>query len=221
MTHSLHRQGDHSSLSRDFVVFAISAQGVNSTGSASKFRQFAAIVQKYHPVNLGDMRTGNMLALDVATIAENTQDNSIFHAVFTDPEVVGQVLAELRAADLGLSIVVSGLFDAVNQCCRAAGLSEHTVEHSLGILGRTERLPAREVQEISTMCGHGMVAFSLIEHLAGEVARGAVTMESACKTLARQCHCGIFNPVRAAELLTTYIAGNETKSQTARGGSRI
>jgi len=206
MTHSLHRQGTREGLRRDFVVFAIAAQGVNAAGTAPRFREFARIVEPYGPVNLGDMRTGNMFAGDTADIVAGTQDNSIFHAVFTDAATVAQVLADLRRADLGLSIVVSGLFDEIARCCQKAGIKEHTVEHSLGIMGRTDRLPAREVQEISTMCGHGMVSFRLVEHLADGVRRGSVGLKEACRRLARQCHCGIFNPARAEDILSAYIA---------------
>ena len=204
MTHSLHRQGDPADLARDFVVFAIAAQGITSAGSASKFREFACVVKKYDPVNWGDMRTGNIFAVEAGIITDSTQDNSIFHAVFTDADTVASVLRDLAEADLGLSIVVSGLFDTISTCCEKAGLSEHTVEYSLGIWGRTDLLPDPAVQKLSTMCGHGMVSFNLIEHCAREIAAGRLTAEKAAGVLSRQCHCGIFNPVRAVDLLESH-----------------
>ncbi len=204
MTHTLHRQGDRPGLSEDFVVFAISAQGINSKGSAAQFAEFSRLVQQHNPVNIGDMRTGNKFAVDLETIAASTQDNSIFHAVFTDPSDVAAVLSDLARADLGLSIVVSGLFDQIGKCCRDAGLDEHTVEYSLGVWGRTDRLPHPAVQEIATMCGHGMVSFHLIDHCAKEIQQRKMPSEEAARVLARQCHCGIFNPVRAAQILEAY-----------------
>ncbi|MDK2784470.1 MAG: hypothetical protein PWQ41_1108, partial [Bacillota bacterium] len=51
------------------------------------------------------------------------------------------------------------------------------------------------------MCGHGMVAFSLVEHLVEEVKAGRITVEQAARELAKQCVCGVFNPVRAAEII--------------------
>ncbi|MFZ7101562.1 MAG: hypothetical protein ACOWWO_02755 [Peptococcaceae bacterium] len=201
MTHTLHRRGNYESLTGDYVVFAISAQTVNAKGSAPKFKEFADIVLKYDPVNFGDMKTGNAFSVGTDQVQGNYQDNSIVHAVFTAEETVVKVLDELRKVDLGLSIVVSGLVEHTAGCCSKAGIAAHTVEHSLGVHGRLEYLPAEEVLEINTMCGHGMVAFSLIEHLAGQVARGIITAEKAAEKLARQCHCGVFNPTRAARIL--------------------
>ncbi len=201
MTHSLHRHGTLENLEGDYVVFAIAAQTVNAKGKAPVFGEFYKIVNKYDPVFSGDMKTGNVLAVGIEAIANGHQDNSIVHAVYTDPEIVAQVLEELKEADLGLSIVVSGLLDHVDECCSKAGIKRHTIEHSLGIHGNTARLPKDEVLEISTMCGHGMVAFNLITHLADEIKAGRRTPEDAANELAAQCHCGIVNPVRAANLL--------------------
>jgi len=77
----------------------------------------------------------------------------------------------------------------------------HTVEHSLGVWGKRELLPKKEVLEVSTMCGHGMVAFGLIEEAVADVKAGRSSPEKAARRLAEPCVCGIFNPVRAAELL--------------------
>ena len=77
----------------------------------------------------------------------------------------------------------------------------HTVEHSLGVWGKTDLLPDEEVLQISTMCGHGMVSFGLIEKAVADVKAGRSTPEQAARELAAPCVCGIFNPTRAAELL--------------------
>jgi hypothetical protein len=210
MTHSLHRQGKASDLVDDYVVFAISAQGINAKGSAPLFRRFIEIVKGHNPANLGDMRTGNRFSTAAETISQGTQDNSIVHAVFTDPATVAAVLAELKREDLGLSIVVSGLFQHVAECCRSAGLERHTIEHSLGVWGRTDRLPPRPVVEVSTMCGHGMVGFPLIEDQVRRIRQGELTPRQAAETLAGRCHCGIFNPVRAERLLAAMAAVQPT-----------
>jgi S-adenosylmethionine/arginine decarboxylase-like enzyme len=201
MTHTLHRSGDPESLAHDYVIFAIAAQGINSQGAAPKFRRFAEIVLKYNPVNFGDMKTGNMFSVDKEKILESFKENSIVHAVFTDKDTLLECLKEVKEADIGLSIVVSGLVHEVGTLCKAAGTAAHTVEHSLGIHGATEKLPPQAVLDISTMCGHGMVAFSLVEHLVEEVKAGRITVEQAARELAKQCVCGVFNPVRAAEII--------------------
>lgn len=201
MTHTLHRKGTSENLKNDYVVFAITAQTVNAKGSAPKFAKFGEIVLKYNPVSFGDMKTGNQFSVGMDEIKKGYRDNSIVHAVFTDPEIVAKVLKELAEADLGISIVVSGLLEGTKECCSKAGIKPHTVEHSLGIHGRTEKLPAEEVLQLSTMCGHGMVAFSLIEFLADKVKQGKMSAEKAAERMAKQCHCGVFNPVRGAEIL--------------------
>jgi len=201
MTHTLHRRGTQDDLNDDYVVFAIAAQTVNAKGSSPKFKDFAEIVLKYNPVSFGDMKTGNKFNISIDKIHSEYRDNSIVHAVFKDEEIVAKVLKELKESDLGPSIVVSGLVQQTAECCQKAGIKPHTVEHSLGIHGKMELLPEEGVLEISTMCGHGMVAFSLVEDLAQRVNNGKMTAGDAANELARMCHCGVFNPDRAARII--------------------
>lgn len=201
MTHSLHRQGTPDNLKNDFVVFAIAAQGYNAEGAEPKFRRFAEIVLRHNPVSFGDMRTGNFFSTPLEKILSSLRGNSIVHAVFNDEETVTAVLKELREADLGISVVVSGLFGPVHEACRRVGLEIHTIEHSLGVWGKTEKLPDPAILQLTTMCGHGMIAFSLVEHLLAEIEAGRRSVEEAARELAAQCQCGIFNPVRAKGIL--------------------
>lgn len=203
MTHSLHRQGTPENLQNDYVVFAMSAKGYNEVGSAAKMREFLRIVGRHGPVNIGDMKTGNWFQIEPEKIETNVQNTSIVHAVFTDIEPVAAVLKELQEADLGLSVVVSGLLGLVRETCRRLDMkpAPHTVEHSLGVWGKVELLPEEDILEISTMCGHGMVSFGLIEEAVADVKAGRSTPEEAARSLAEPCVCGIFNPLRAAELL--------------------
>lgn len=202
MSHTLHRLGTRENLRQDFVVFAMSAKGINEKGSAPKLRRFLEMALAYDPVNYGDMKTGNKFTHSLEEILEGIQDVSIVHAVFTDEEPVARLLADLEREDLGVSVVVSGLFDRVGECARKAGLRQHTLEYSLGIWGRTDLLPDKDILQVTTMCGHGMVSARLVRRLVSEVRRGKTTPEEAAQTLARQCVCGVFNPVRAARLLS-------------------
>jgi hypothetical protein len=79
------------------------------------------------------------------------------------------------------------------------------------VFGRRERLPSDQVLEISTMCGHGMVAFGLINKITDYIHLGILTPEQGAAYLARPCTCGAFNPSRATELLE--------KAQTKGGDS--
>jgi hypothetical protein len=201
MTHTLHRRGSAESLADDFVVFAIAAQGFNAEGAAKKFEKFFEIVKKYNPNNFGDMRTGNSLVAGEDVIRKSFKDNSIVHAVFNDEDTVTKVLKELKDADLGLSIVVSGLVHKTDECCKKVGLEMHTVEKSLGIIGNTPRLPDESVLEVTTMCGHGMIAFNLVKKLADDVKKGRTSPDKAAKEIAKQCVCGVVNIPRVERLI--------------------
>ncbi len=207
MSHTLHRYGiNEADLKDDFIVFAIAAQTVNAKGINPQFHDFEKIVMKYNPVNYGDMRTGNMFNVGMEKVGEKYYDNSIVHAVFTDEDTVAKVLKDLADANLDLSIVVSGLTEHTAECCHKAGIAPHTVEHSMGIWGKTERLPSEDVLRVSTMCGHGMLSFNLIKDLSAKVAKGTMTSKQAAEKLAGLCHCGVFNPVRAARVIDKIAA---------------
>lgn len=206
MTHTLHRRGTPENLANDYVVFAMSAKGINEKDSATKMRQFMQIAQRYNPVNLGDMKTGNTYSVGTEKVMADIKDTSIVHAVFTDLETVAKVVQEVKDANLGMSVIISGLFDSAKECCQKTGLALHTIEHSLDIWGKTEKLDPGDVLEVTTMCGHGMVAANLVVSMAEDIKAGRLSPEEAAKELAKQCCCGIFNPVRAAELLGAMAA---------------
>ena len=102
---------------------------------------------------------------------------------------------------MGISVVVSGLFDVVGECCHKAGLHPHTVNMSLGIYGKKEKLVPDPEREVTTMCGHGMVTGDLVMNMVDRIRKGRITPEAASKELAALCVCGIFNTKRSAELL--------------------
>jgi hypothetical protein len=201
MTHTLHRRGTRESLGSDYVVFTMSAKGFNEAGSAAKMRGFLRILLKHEPVNYGDMVTGNRYVKSPEEIFGNIQDTSIIHGVFTDPRIVSEILGELKEADLGISVVVTGVHEETERCCRESVLAKHTIEHSLGIFGRTKKLPREEILQLTTMCGHGMVPANLVEKTVAQIKRGKKTFREGALELTRPCHCGIYNPVRAEQLL--------------------
>jgi hypothetical protein len=201
MTHTLHRQGSKDSLDKDYIFLCMAAKGFNEDGADEKMREFLRIMMRHNPVNAGDMRSGNMINSNMDDILSNVSSTSIVHGVFTDSDTATKVLQELKDADLGMSVVVSGPFDSVDCICKAAGLSPHSLDFSGGIWGNTKKLPSKEVQEVTTMCGHGMVASNLVKSLVDDLKAGQITADEAGKELAKQCACGIFNPARAAELL--------------------
>lgn len=217
MTHTLHRLGSRKSLERDYVILAMTAKGLNREGAAPKLRKILSIFARYHPVNMGNVMGGCSLCKSKDTppieTIKKASDESVVHAVYTDKETVKKVLKELKEADLGMSIVVSGIFDEVFGLCKDVSIrGPFTVNLSLGIMGKTERLPHEEILEIITMCGHAMVSKHLTRDQIEKVKKGKITVEQAAKELAKQCVCGIFNPTRAAELLNRYLR-REDKSE--------
>ncbi|HIW16519.1 MAG TPA: hypothetical protein H9689_03565, partial [Firmicutes bacterium] len=165
MSHTLHRRGTPDSLSRDYVVFAMSAKGINADNSKNALKEFLDIVTQYNWVNMGDMKTGGYYLVGKDAIMEGVQDTSIVHGVFTSKEDVKKAVKALREADLGVSVTISGILTEVRDGIGAEGLKPHTVEVSMGIKGRTDRLPEDDLLQITTMCGHGMVSQTLVRKM--------------------------------------------------------
>jgi len=210
MTNTLHRQGTRESLKRDYVIFAHTAKGITREGSAPKLQEFMRICLKYHPGNMGENKQGNMLQedIDIQRLIGNLGDGAVASAVFTDLDTLQKVIEELIRADLGISINISGLLDEVQACCRKAGLTRHSAEHSLGFWGARDRLPEREILQFNTLCGHGMVSFNLIRKMIEYVKLRRLTPNKAARIMAKCCECGAFNPLHAELLLEQIKTGD-------------
>jgi len=202
MTHSLHRRGERESLENDFVVLGCPATGVNKKGSAPKTRKFLSICYENGPVNLGDMKTGNVFNTTMDDILNHVTDGTIVQCTFDNRERVVALLKQLKDDKPGISVIVSGLTDVVQQCMDEAGLGRiHSLEYSMGTWGKTEKLPDYEVLELTTMCGHAMISANLVDKLVRDIKRGRKTVEEAVLQMTRCCTCGNFNLTRAAQLL--------------------
>ena len=203
MTHTLHRTGSPESLSRDYVLLFMPSKDINHVGSGPKLRRMLEICLENGAIRIGDCRLGNEYYQGgVDKLLAHVEDRAVVHGVFNAPDKVVAALKQLKAEDLGLSVVVSGLFDQVRECCGKSGLTPHTVNNTLGRWGQTDRLPPQDVLELNTMCGHGMVTVKLIEDTAAKVKSGEMTPEQGAERLFKPCMCGIFNADRAARLLT-------------------
>ncbi len=221
MTNTLHRQGKDQNLKEDFVVFMTAAPGINREGSAPKLQEFMRICERYHPINMGNVKQGNIYKDDVEIekFIASLSEGAGCTAAFTDLDAVQKVIEELIRADLGISINISGLLDEVRDCCRKAGINRHSAEHSLGFWGARERLPEREILEINTLCGHGMISFNFIRKMIEYVKLRRLTPKKAARIMAKSCECGAFNPARAEKLLENIRKGEVTN--ISREGGRI
>lgn len=209
MTHSLHRRGTAEDLHEDYVVIVKYSRQVMLEGTQDRMRRTWEILSHYerdlenygnHHPNWNGGALYNMEEL-------KKMDSPIIHAVFKDREKLKACLKEIKENNLGLSVVVSGLYDETRTICAELDLKPHTVNQSLGIHGKTELLPEEGVLEVHTLCGHAMVSPNLIRHMVKKINDGKITCKDAAKKLSRMCDCGIFNPHRAEKLLSRMTAG--------------
>ena len=206
MTHTLHRVGDPKNLYRDIVFTYMPSNNVNHVGSAPIIRKFLEMCRDLGAVKIGDTRKGNEYVQgSLQNMLDNIEDRAVVEAVFDDENKAVIALKAIKKANLGLSLVVSGLFDQTHHLCKQAGLKMHTVNQSLGRWGRDERLPTGNVLELNTMCGHGMVAVKLIEKAMDKVKANKWTPEKAAEELFKCCVCGIVNTTRAAKIFRTLV----------------
>jgi len=217
MTNTLHRYGAPETLEDDFIVFAMAARGVNDEGSVTKFQKFLDIARKHEPINLGDATKGgvyrpskrlNPLAhwfrkdeRDPEALVNHVDQPTVVSAVFDNPEALTAFLADIKAAELGLSINISALTDRAAELAEKAGITRHSVEYSLGFFGALDKLPDRATLSLATMCGHGMISFNLAKKMIDWVKGGRRSPEDASAYMARFCTCGIFNTTRSCRIL--------------------
>lgn len=200
MTHSLHRRGD-TAADKDFVWFMYQSKGINDVNIEEKAKRFIAVVEDVGSANWGDVKTGPTVRYDKQEIIDKISQKSRLRGVFTSKQKVVQFLEEIREEDVGLSVIVTGYIDTIIEAAKEAGVKPHTINFSLGIFGKTEKLPDENTLQITTMCGHHMVPDDLVQRKRKEVKEGKITADEAAEELATYCPCGIFNQVRASEIL--------------------
>ena len=203
MTHSLHREGSRDSLERDYVLFIYPAIGHNDAGSAPKVRRLVELVFLSGPSNMTTAKLRRNLYSGVTPddVLNSIKDGTCVFCVFNNREKLKEVLSNIKKADQGISIVVSGLIDRVREISAEIGLNPHTINLSLGIHGRTDRLPPPEVRQFTTMCGHGVVSPGLVCDVIRKLKIRKITPWEGGLILATPCACGIQSPHRSEEML--------------------
>lgn len=201
MTHSLHRSGTVKSMRGDYVWLMYQAKGINDKNIAGKALEFIAVAEAVGSENWGDVKSGPTASFAPSEIKKRVTDQSRLRGCFTSRAQVTDFLKQIKARDLGLSVIISGLLDEVLPACKDAGVTPHTINYAAGVWGKKELLPSDETLAVTTMCGHHMVPPGFVEQLRDEVRAGRRKPEDAGRELATFCPCGIFNPVRAAKIL--------------------
>ncbi len=200
MTHSLHRKGD-TAADKDYVWFMYQAKGINDDNIPEKGKEFLAVVEEVGSVNWGDVKTGPIVKYPKDEVISKLQDKSRLRGVFTSKEKIVEFLMKIKAKDLGLSVIIAGYLDIILDACKEAEVIPHTINFSLGIFGNKDRLPEDRTLEITTMCGHHMVPDKIVAKKRQQVKEGKKEPEEAALELAAFCPCGIFNQLRAEEIL--------------------
>ncbi|HSB68950.1 MAG TPA: hypothetical protein VLH58_12975 [Candidatus Methylomirabilis sp.] len=223
MTNTLHRFGAPETLQDDYIVFAMAARGINDQDAPPKLQTFLRLALKHHPINIGNAVKGGIFrpspdltplahwrrpeAVDPDAVVKGIDACTTVAAVFDNMASLEAFLANLKQADLGLSINVASLTDNAHTCCRQVGLTRHSVGYSLGFHGDLNLLPDRPVLELSTMCGHGMVSHNFAKKMVDWVKEGRRDPKQAATYMARFCTCGVFNPTRATRILEEMRTG--------------
>jgi hypothetical protein len=204
MSHALHRHGTTEQLQNDYTFYARASRYVNREGCGPKLRKILSIaLSEKNLVNYGSSQAGKSYeaGLKPEEYAATLDKAYGVAGCFSDKETVRSFLTKLKEADTGISIVISGLIDEVSQIATDIGLKPHTAFLSLGVFGKRSLLPEDEVQQVMTMCGHGMVGSKLTRVVMDRVKRGKMTPEKGAHLLAQPCPCGIFNTTRCRTIL--------------------
>lgn len=205
MTHSLHRSGDIESQKHDFVWFMYQTKGVNDVGIKPKALEFIAAAEAVGSENWGDVKTGPVTRFTSQEIKDKLSDKSRLRGVFTRTEQMVEFLRRIKGKDTGMSVVITGILDEVLPACKEAGVTPHSINYSLGVWGRKDKLPDDTTLSITTMCGHHMIPPKFVSHIMRQVETGKMTPEQGALRLSDFCYCGIFNHVRCADIIRTQV----------------
>ena len=212
MTHSNHRRGSRESLMEDYVL---TLRGRSILRQPQKAREGVKILGAHNPIGIiknraradalpqrymRDWKEG----MGLKELVEDPDAPTYISAVYTSKKDVEGVVRDLAEADLGFSVVISGIFDEVFDICKKVGTGPHTVAMSMETIGRTELMPDNRILEIITMCGHSLVSQHYVKNLIDQVRKGKMTAYDAGLTLGKQCFCNYLNPIRAARIIEEY-----------------
>lgn len=207
MTHTLHRRAGGEQAINDYVILVMADRTITPDQQVrnEKYKQYLKIFYDNKAVNLGGMGIGHLYDTPAEKILHCAENIPMVHGVFDNQEDLVRALKDIKEADIGFSVNVTGLNEDIKGCIREAGLSRHSVNYSMGIWGNTSKLPAEKYLELSTMCGHALVSFNLIDKYIDEIKSGKISIEQAACELAKPCVCGVFNGEKAKVLLQKFM----------------
>lgn len=226
MTHTLHRTGPLNTFHEDYIILArtdplVSAQLTYQGPLQARVKKLLNIMIYGDPIALdikteqGKLRyikdwnkekdSGIHKSASIYEIRNCADLLWVEHAVYNSIDKVKVVLESIAEADLGISIVVSGIMDSIIETCKQLNNTPHAANMSLGIWGKTELLPDEGILDICTMCGHGILSSKLVEKQIHLIKIGKLKIQDAVIELGKQCTCNIFNTKRAHMLMEKII----------------
>ena len=201
MTHTLNRLGLSDKSPEEEFVFLCMVNQHEKYLKADAMKKIAETVFQYNPDNFIGAPNG-FTKDDVINLAPAT---GIVTAVFNNKDDLLELVKDIASQDLGVSVVISGLFTDINSVCCSSGLKEHTFHISLGFFGNTENLPDSKTLEITTQCGHGLISPNLVKHIAKKISKGKMTTDEGAQMLIKPCVCGIGNQKRITKILKQMV----------------
>ena len=201
MTHTLLRTGAIASQKKEFCWLAYQTKGVNDADLIAKALDYIAMVEAVGGDNWGDKKTGSIATVEPQAIKDNFDDSTHIGGVFSSKEKAVAFVRDVIAKNPGLSVTIAGILPEIAQICRETDIAPHSANFSLGVWGRKEKLPDEKTLSITTMCGHHMIPTKYVEAIEEKVAAGMISPDEGAQKLAAFCYCGMFNPVRCAEIL--------------------
>jgi len=225
MTNTLHRFQKPDDPKDDYIVFTLTTSGVNDSGATEKARAFLKTALKYEPVNIkvptdnGPMyraekdltpfklylRGRKESLTGEQMVEEIVPPGGQVLVVFDNKPAVEGFLKEVKEMDLGLSVNVSSLVDDIREMVPRTGLVPHSINYALGFRGNLYRLPEKNVLELTTLCGHGLISNNFAKKMIDMVKEKRVTPEKAAGYMSKFCVCGAFNTTRAVRILKRAI----------------
>jgi len=201
MTHTLNRTGLSVKRSGEEIIILCMVHYKYKERSVEAMRELVRTILKYDPENF----IGLPLGLSKEDVIALVPRGGVATAVFTDKEILGKLVQEIKAKNLGISVVLSGLFADIREICENAGLEENTTNYSAGIFGKTSLLPDYLTLDITTQCGHGLVSAHYAKDIVRRIKKGNLTAKEGAELLSKPCVCGIVNRKRTEEILLKMV----------------
>jgi hypothetical protein len=205
MTHTLNRTGLTTERRGEEIVILCMIHYRLKGQKGDEMQEMARILMKYKPDNF----IGSPLGLEQEQLISMAANVGVLTAVYTDRDDIIEMIEEIKSRKLGISVVLSGLFADVRDICKAADLKEHTYHTSIGVFGKTEKLPDEKTLAILTQCGHGLVSQYYVDDIVKSIKKGKLTPEEGADLLAKPCVCGIVNRKRTGEILSELVKMEE------------